>query len=166
MDQNFKVNVDESFMYDLKNSDIEELDVIKLSSSKFHLINNNKSFKINIEKSDFNNKKYVIKLNENSYTVKISNELDSLIKEMGFSAGSGKKLNEIKNKKKRYLYSNALKFISSIRYIPSKLLASRACLCFYLIVKYKKNNLTQFRLHSLIQLFYWIVFWRCCFYIY
>ena len=56
---------------------------------------------------------------------------------------------EIKNKKKRYLYSNALKFISSIRYIPSKLLASRACLCFYLIVKYKKNNLTQFRLHSL-----------------
>ena len=96
MDQNFKVNVDESFEYDLKNSDIKELDVIKLSASKFHLINNNKSFKINIEKSDFNNKKYVIKLNENSYTVKISNELDSLIKEMGFSAGSSKKLNEIK----------------------------------------------------------------------
>ena len=29
MDQNFKVNVDESFEYDLKNSDIKELDVLE-----------------------------------------------------------------------------------------------------------------------------------------
>lgn len=41
-----------------------------------------------------------------------------------------------------------LKFISSIGYIPGKLLPSRACLRFYPIREDKKNTLTQFYLHS------------------
>jgi biotin carboxyl carrier protein len=96
MGKKFKVKVDESFEYNLKNSDTEKLDILQLSNSKFHIINNNKSFNIELENSDFNNKQYVIKVNANSYNVKISNELDQLIKEMGFSTGSVKKTNNIK----------------------------------------------------------------------
>jgi hypothetical protein len=34
--------------------------------------------------ADFHQKKYVVKVNNNSYTVEIANDLDLLIKELGF----------------------------------------------------------------------------------
>ncbi len=92
----FKVKVDASFEYDFKSSDTDKLDILKLSNSKFHVIHNNKSFDIGIEESDFNNRRYVVSVNSNIYSVKISNHLDLLIKEMGFSVGSAKRANEIK----------------------------------------------------------------------
>ena len=63
MGKKFKVKVDESFEYNFKNSDTENLDVLQLSKSKFHIINNNKSFDIELENSDFYNKQYVVKVN-------------------------------------------------------------------------------------------------------
>lgn len=96
MDKNFKVKVDNSFEFELKDSDANTLDLLKLTKSKYHLINNNKSFEIELEKSNFNRKKYVVKVNGNSYDIKISNQLDLLISDMGFSIGSVKKANDIK----------------------------------------------------------------------
>jgi len=96
MEQNFKVKVNDSFNYDLKNSDIHKLDVLKLSKSKFHVLNNSKSFGVKLEKFDFLKKEYTIQVNSNNYTVKIANQLDILIEEMGFSIGSTKKINDIK----------------------------------------------------------------------
>jgi len=96
MDKNFKVKVDESFEFNLKDSDVNTLDLLKLTKSKFHLINNNQSFEIELEKSNFNNKEYVVKVNANSYNVNISDQLDQLITEMGFSNGSVKKSNDVK----------------------------------------------------------------------
>lgn len=96
MDKNFKVKVDNSFEFDLKSSDANQLDLLKLTQSKFHVINKNKSFNIKLEKSNFYNKEYIVKVNSNSYSVNISNELDQLITEMGFSIGIAKKPNDIK----------------------------------------------------------------------
>jgi len=96
MDKNFKVKVDKSFEYEFKKSDTDKLDILKISKFKSHIIHNNKSFDIKLKKSDFNNKSYVIKVNANSYNVKISNQLDQLVKEMGFTIGSAKKANDIK----------------------------------------------------------------------
>ncbi|MFK5958616.1 MAG: acetyl-CoA carboxylase biotin carboxyl carrier protein subunit [Lutibacter sp.] len=96
MNQNFKVKVNDSFEFNFKDSDPNNLDVIKLSKSKLHLIKNNKSFNIKLKKLDFLNKEYILNVNSNNYTVKISNQLDQLIKEMGFSVGSSKKANDIK----------------------------------------------------------------------
>ncbi len=96
MEQNFKVKVNDSFNYDLKSSDINKLDVLKLSKSKFHILNNSKSYDVKLEKSNFLKKEYIIQVNSNNYTVKIANQLDMLIKEMGFSVSSTKKINDIK----------------------------------------------------------------------
>ena len=96
MEQNFKVKVNDSFEYNFKSSDHNQLDLLKLSKSKFHVLNNNKPFVVNLKKNDFFNKEYLITINANEYAVKISNQLDVLIKEMGFSVGSSKKSNEIK----------------------------------------------------------------------
>lgn len=91
-----KVTVNESREYEFKNSDLEKLNLLKRSQSKFHVIKKNKSFDVELEKADFNKREYVINVNSNSYTVKISNDIDQLIKEMGFTVGSSIKANSIK----------------------------------------------------------------------
>jgi biotin carboxyl carrier protein len=92
MEKYFKVKVNESFEYNLKNSDLEILNLIKLSTT----INNNKSFNVVLERTDFNNKEYVLEINSNHYTIKIETQLDLLIKKMGFSVSTSKKENDIK----------------------------------------------------------------------
>ena len=91
-----KVKVNEAYEYEFKHSDLENLDLLKRSESKFHVIEDNKSFDVELEKSDFNHREYVVTINANSYTVKILNEIDQLIKEMGFTNGSSIKANSIK----------------------------------------------------------------------
>jgi len=91
-----KVKVNETREYEFKNSDLEKLNLLKRSASKFHVIKKNKSFDVEIEKADFNNREYVVNVNSNSYRVKISNEIDLLIKEMGFTIGSSIIANTIK----------------------------------------------------------------------
>ena len=91
-----KVKVNESHEFEFNNSDLENLDLLKRTASKFHIINKNKSFDVVLEKSNFNNREYVISVNSNSYIVKISNDTDELIKEMGFTVGSSKIANDIK----------------------------------------------------------------------
>ena len=91
-----KVKVNDSHEFEFKSSDVEKLDLLKRSASKFHVISKNKSFDIKLEKADFNIREYVISVNTNNYTIKISNEIDQLIKEMGFTIGASVKANNIK----------------------------------------------------------------------
>ncbi|HCE54887.1 MAG: acyl-CoA carboxylase biotin carboxyl carrier protein subunit [Lutibacter sp.] len=91
-----KIKVNDSHEFEFKNSDIEKIDLLKRSAVLFHIIEKNKSFAVKLEKSDFNNREYMINVNANNYTVKISNEIDQLIKEMGFTIGSSIKANSIK----------------------------------------------------------------------
>ena len=96
MNKNYSLKVNETFDFNFTSFDTKKLDVLKLSTSKFHVINNSKSFDIQVQNSNFIEKEYTLRINSNSYKVKISNELDLLIKEMGFSMGSAKKANDIK----------------------------------------------------------------------
>jgi len=96
MDQNYKAKVNNLFDFNLKSLDTKKTDILKVSYSNFHVIKNNKSFDVKLQKSNFLNKEYTINVNSNNYIVKISNQLDSLIEEMGFSVGSTKKANDIK----------------------------------------------------------------------
>lgn len=96
MDENFTVKVNESFEFEIKRSDVKQLDVLKLKDHQFHVLQNAKSFDIQLESTDFINKTYVIHVNSNRYAVKINDQLDHLIKEMGFNIGNAKKANDIK----------------------------------------------------------------------
>lgn len=96
MDQNFTVKVNDAYEFEFKNSDANQLDVLKLNNTQFHVLKNAKSYDIKLESSDFIRKTYVVHVNSNTYEVKISDQLDALIKEMGFSLGNTKKANDIK----------------------------------------------------------------------
>lgn len=93
---NYKVTVNDTFHFDFEKERILALDAIRSGANEFHALHQNTSYKAEIISSDFNHKCYTVKVNNTNYTVKISNPLDVLIKEMGFEVGSAKQINAIK----------------------------------------------------------------------
>ena len=59
------------------------LDIIKNSQNSYHILYNNKSFKVNILSVDSEEKTVLLKINNTSYTVKLTEEIDLLLKKMG-----------------------------------------------------------------------------------
>jgi biotin carboxyl carrier protein len=90
------VNVNKIYDFDITSQQISNLDAIKDSHSKFHVLQDNKSYKCEITESDFNTKSYKVKVNNSTYNINIINDLDVLIKDMGFEVGATKKVNDIK----------------------------------------------------------------------
>lgn len=96
MGADFKVKVNDTFEFDFNKESIEQLDAVSIETNKFHILRQNFPCKAEIVSSDFNQKKYTLKINNNTYNVVISNPLDTLIKEMGFTVGKAKQVNIIK----------------------------------------------------------------------
>jgi len=96
MEKKYKVKVNDTFEYKFTDGQITSLDIQKVSSSKFHILKENCSFKAEIISSDFLKKNYTVKINSNIYEIDISNQLDLLIQDMGLSLGSAQIINDIK----------------------------------------------------------------------
>jgi biotin carboxyl carrier protein len=96
MSADFKVKVNDTFEFDFKKESISQLDAVSIETNKFHILHQNLPYKAEIISSHFNQKKYTVKVNNNTYQVAISNSLDILIKEMGFEVGTTKLINVIK----------------------------------------------------------------------
>jgi biotin carboxyl carrier protein len=89
-----KVNSDHEFQ--LNASDVSEADIIRISNSKYHVLYNHKSTITEMVESNFGAKSYTIKINNNTYNININNDLDNLIKEMGFEVGASKLVDVIR----------------------------------------------------------------------
>lgn len=96
MSLSYKVNVNNTLDFDITSEEISKLDAIEDSPNKFHVLQENKSYKCNIIESDFNSKSYKVKVNSNTYNILVLNDLDVLIKDMGFEIGASKKVNDVK----------------------------------------------------------------------
>ena len=92
----YKVNVNDTYHFDMDSNSVLQLDAVSVGSNEFHILHDNLAYKASITEADFNQKKYTVVVNGNSYSVAISNSLDILIKEMGFESGLAKQVNAIK----------------------------------------------------------------------
>jgi biotin carboxyl carrier protein len=92
----YQVKVNNTFDFKIDNQVALDLDSIEISDSNFHVLHKNNAYKIAITEAKFSQKLYKIKVNNNIYTVHIFDELDTLIKQMGFEIGATKKVKEIK----------------------------------------------------------------------
>ena len=92
----YKVNVNDTYHFNMDSNSVLQLDVVSVGSNEFHILHDNSAYKASITEADFNQKKYTVVVNGNSYSVAISNSLDILIKEMGFESGLAKQVNAIK----------------------------------------------------------------------
>ncbi|MFC5044898.1 biotin/lipoyl-containing protein [Aquimarina hainanensis] len=96
MSNTFKLKVNNAFDIELTEESLANLDAVKTTPSKYHILHHQKPYEAEIISSDFDQKNYVVNINNNTYTVDIANALDQLIAEMGFSIGSSKQINQIK----------------------------------------------------------------------
>jgi acetyl/propionyl-CoA carboxylase alpha subunit len=96
MAKQFQTKVNDQYEFNFSEEDIQNQDVHQVSEDNFHLILDHQSQSVEIVNRDLRKKVYHIKINSNVYEVKISNNLDLLIKDMGLSLGTAKKENEIK----------------------------------------------------------------------
>lgn len=96
MSSTYKVQVNKSSKFELTEGDVLKINTIKTNDHQYHILHNNKSFYPEIIKSNFNSKNYTVQINGNSYQVDISDQLDQLIDDMGFSLSASKLVNAIK----------------------------------------------------------------------
>lgn len=95
MNRQYQVKVNGELELSISNDDIKSLDTIKTSDLKYHLLHDGKSYSAEITDSNFNEKKYKVKINNNTYNINIYNDLDQLIKDLGFEIGNSKKVDRI-----------------------------------------------------------------------
>ncbi len=95
MKQTFLVNVNNSYEYTIDSTALSELDIIKTSGSRYHVLRDHSSFEVSIIAEDYPNKSYKVKVNNNTYNININNNLDQLIKDLGFEIGNAKKIDKI-----------------------------------------------------------------------
>lgn len=95
MSSDFKVKVNDTFEFDFNRENTSKLDAVSVEKNKFHILQKNLPYKAEIIFSDFNQKKYTVKVNNNMYQVAISNPLDILIKELGFGVGVSKVIKKL-----------------------------------------------------------------------
>ena len=95
MVKNFRVNVNQNQNFELNTDKLKELDLVSNGELTYHLLNKNKSFQVDVIQADFNKKEYIISLNSKTYNLKISDALDIMIEEMGYSINGSKKLDAV-----------------------------------------------------------------------
>lgn len=96
MENTFKANVNNSYNFSISEEEIHHLDIKEISNNDFHLLRDKKSFSGEVLEADFWNRIYSVKINSNTYKIKISTELDLMIEEMGLSLSTAKLINDIK----------------------------------------------------------------------
>lgn len=92
----YKIKVNTSHNFEVTKEDIETLDAIETAPNQFHILQNNKSIKAEITATNFNKKRYSVKVNNNTYEVDIYDALDQQIEALGFEIGASKQVNDIK----------------------------------------------------------------------
>lgn len=96
MSKTYNLKVNSNFEFKKKINDLEHTDVLNLTDKKAHVLANHQSYEAEVVSANFNAKTYSVSVNNNLYEVKIEDDLDLLIKEMGFEVGAGKVVNAIK----------------------------------------------------------------------
>lgn len=96
MGNHFKITVNDTFQFDIDKDVISQVDSVSIEANKFHVLQDAKPYEVEITTSDFLHRKYSVKVNGSTYNVAIVNDLDVLIKEMGFEVGASKQINSIK----------------------------------------------------------------------
>lgn len=91
----YQVTVNDTLDLSISQCDIDSLDAIKIANLKYHILNDGKSFNAQITESNYNKKAYKVKINNNTYNIDIFNNLDQLIKDLGFEIGNSKKVDKI-----------------------------------------------------------------------
>src|SRR5688572_6275994 len=84
------------FLFSFSKKEIDEVDLVRISSTQFNLIKDHRSVTAKIIDADRSCKKLKVEIDGDVFTVEIKDELDTVLEQMGFGASSNKAIREIK----------------------------------------------------------------------
>lgn len=96
MSKTYKVKVNGSYEFEFTNEELAALDFQQISSSKLHVLKDHRSTIVEMTAGNFAERTYEVKINSYTYEIKIRNDIDLLIEDMGLSLGSSQLINDIK----------------------------------------------------------------------
>jgi biotin carboxyl carrier protein len=96
MPQKLVTRVNDQFDFEFDQTEVDHLDASKTKHNSYHIIHKADAINAEIIAADFLNKNYQVKINANIYEVKINDDLDLLIKELGLSLGSSQLQDTVK----------------------------------------------------------------------
>lgn len=71
-------------------------DLLEVKKGRFHIIKDNKSFEAEVISADIKAKSFIIKVNNNKYSVSVKDKYDELLHSLGMDNLATQKVNEIK----------------------------------------------------------------------
>lgn len=71
-------------------------DMIRLDERFYHVLQNGRSYNIEVIRADRNEKTISIRVNGTVYEAKVKDKFDQLMEQMGFDSAAGKKIRELK----------------------------------------------------------------------
>ena len=94
---NFQISVNNGVHdFDFSDVDLEQLDIVADGQAHFHILKNDQSFRAKIVECDYTNKTFTIKINGTKHLIRIADQFDLLVKELGFTSTNTQKLKDIK----------------------------------------------------------------------
>lgn len=80
----------------LLNGETFDWDLIELKEGTFHVIKNKKSYQAEVIKADYDEKTFVIQVNEQAYEVAVKDRFDALLKSLGMDRAASTKVSNVK----------------------------------------------------------------------
>ncbi|MEM1120789.1 MAG: acetyl-CoA carboxylase biotin carboxyl carrier protein subunit [Bacteroidota bacterium] len=92
---NYNINIGEQ-AFSLKKEDLGSLDLVQTATGDYHILQDGKAYKAELESVDFASKTMTIKINGNKYDLQIEDSYDLLVKKMGLSTAGSQKMSNVK----------------------------------------------------------------------
>lgn len=93
--KNYNINIGEQAFL-LKKEDLESLDLVKTATDDYHILQDGKAYRAELESADFASKTMIVKINGNTYDIQIEDSYDLLVKKMGLSTAGSQKMTNVK----------------------------------------------------------------------
>jgi biotin carboxyl carrier protein len=78
------------------NGEAFSVDCLRVNDGNYHIIKNGKTYDVDVLRLNHEEKILVLKVNGNKYELKVADQYDALLKQLGMDNLSAKKLNHIK----------------------------------------------------------------------
>jgi len=92
----YAVTVNDQNTIEIEKEQISNLDMIRQADGSYHLLHNNESYQIKILEQHPGKKQLKLLVNGKAYHLKIEDEYDQLVRQLGLEVVTTQKVNEIK----------------------------------------------------------------------
>lgn len=92
----YQASVDGSKELVIRSKDLAQLDIVSEGAQHFHILHEGQSFRCEVLAQDFAQKIFTIRVNGRTHEVKLSNQYDQLIQQLGLNVVADKKIRDVK----------------------------------------------------------------------